>query len=152
MDFKMVTIKHYAFKDVTVEIPINWLINPYDNKNWVLNFLSLRWLKDKSESEIYSILNDFYHYHYVLKKKNVYLHSLRGDHAAAIRIELLINFLDIYRDNLDLVQIIKNIFKSEISLLLNEKMYRKGHNHGLMLDNAIIELYLVAPELFKNDK
>ncbi|MCH7304938.1 heparinase II/III-family protein [Acinetobacter sp. NIPH 1869] len=142
----MLKVKHYAFKEVPVKYPINWLLDPYKNKNWVLHFLSLRWTASLSFEDKVKVVEDFYNFHFVKKRQNAYIKTLRGDHAAAIRIKILIELAK-KSSSEKVFELVNETISNEVQNLTQDSMYRVGHNHGLMLDNAILDIYFFNKEI-----
>lgn len=137
------------YKNFVTAIPIDWKANKYNLKHWAHNFMSLRWLSAEQFDPliILFILRDFYHYHCVKRNKNPYYDSLRGDHTISIRAHV---FMDLYRFfylsddeylRVPILGIINRLLDEELVNLTNPALYRQGHNHGLMIDQALIELY-----------
>lgn len=83
-----IVVRHSSsFKPYKLSFPINWVVNPYNNKNWVHHFNSLRWLpSEKNVDKVELVLRDFYKFHCIKNNKNPYYNELRGDHTAAIRL------------------------------------------------------------------
>lgn len=145
-----IIIRHSsAFKPYETKLPINWKANPYQNKNWMHHFNSLRWLLVENDQElIESILRDFYKFHCLKNNNNPYYNALRGDHTAAIRLGVLVKLKDEFasKNSISGAGICNRLIKEELKNLQNEKMYRAGHNHGLMADIALLSLIKDAPE------
>lgn len=145
-------VNHYGFKPYKVSLPIDWRINPYSNKNWQHHFMSLRWINHKAltEEQLYRVLMDFYNFHVKKKVNNPYYDQLRGDHTAAIRLGNLASFYLHYKDglNIPLIGILIRLIRADIDNLQATKMYRAGHNHGLMVDISLLEV-LANKEFFK---
>ena len=148
-----IVVKHSSsLKPYKLSFPINWLANPYDNRNWLHHFNSLRWLSSEKDLEkVEKTLRDFYNFHCVKKNKNPYYSGRRGDHTAAIRLGVLLAFKDRFSsiDSSSGVGICERLVKEEIRNLHSEKLYRPGHNHGLMVDLALMRLVLDHPEYKK---
>lgn len=148
-----IVVKHSSsLKPYKLSFPVNWLVNPYENKNWLHHFNSLRWLGSERDLEkVEKILRDFYKFHCVKKKKNPYYSGRRGDHTAAIRLGVLLTIKGRFSilDNSSGVGICERLIKEEIKNLHSEKLYRSGHNHGLMVDLALMRLVLDHPEYKK---
>ncbi|KGT46203.1 heparinase II/III family protein [Acinetobacter sp. HR7] len=137
MDF---FVSHYAFKNLKVTIPINWNIDPYKNKNWVLHFMSFRWMERFSIGDQLILVKDYFDFFYVKKNRDTYIKTLRGDHAAAIRLSFLINLAS--KQTGENKFFLRELIQKEILNALDDKMYRAGHNHALMLDNSLLDCYL----------
>lgn len=140
----MIEVRHSsAFKPYRLDFPIDWKADPYSNKNWMHHFNSLRWLPaEKNLDLIEKTLRDFYNFHCIKKNKNPYYNELRGDHTAAIRLDVLIKINSKFQTNNSIsgIGICNRLIKAEIKNLHNEKIYRAGHNHGLMIDLALLDL------------
>ena len=132
-----VPIYHEKFGKLELTFPIDWSMNPYESKNWMHHLNSLRWLKEGKEID--SVIRDFYTYHFTNKKRHPYFNTRAGDHTISIR---LIKCCEIYA-NADkaLRLILEKIMMNDISSLMNESVYRSGHNHGLMADVSLLQAY-----------
>ena len=128
------------------------MINPYNNKNWCHHLNSLRWVKDLEDLELQKkILTSFYSFHCKRKIQNPYYFSIRGDHTAAIRMNVLIDIKKKFQKNgiIGGVGICKRLINEELCNLLRKDMYRAGHNHGLMVDLSILNLIVQDREFEK---
>lgn len=133
-----------------VSFPIKWDMDPFNNRNWRHHFVSLRWLKNHRDEEFrLAVLRDFYDFHIVKRKKNPYYSELRGDHTMAIRVSELLLLVDGFRQtaNKQGLAICESLVKAEILNMSRPVVYRSGHNHGLMLDMALMKCGLAFPEL-----
>ena len=145
-------LKYTGFKPYRLDSPsINWIANPYNNKNWMHHFNSLRWLLGENNLErVEKVLGDFYKFHCVNKKRNPYYNELRGDHTAAIRLavfrEIKGRFFSV--GSKGGVGICNRLIREEIKNLHSKKIYRAGHNHGLMVDLALLDLIVELPEFY----
>lgn len=140
-----------SFEDITLKLPINWRQNPFNNKNWVHHFMSLRWAlnKDMEPLKLKLLLTDFYNYHIRKAVNNPHYNTIRGDHTAAERINGLCFEYERFKDYADLALpgVIIRLLKSDINNLLSEHMYRAGHNHALMVDKALVKCAIEIPKL-----
>ncbi|WP_185775953.1 heparinase II/III domain-containing protein [Alcaligenes faecalis] len=133
-----------------VSFPIRWDADPFNNRNWRHHFVSLRWLKNHRDEEFrFVVLKDFYDFHVVRRKKNPYYSELRGDHTMAIRTSELLSLVDGFKKlgHIQGVAICEALVKAEILNMSRPEVYRSGHNHGLMLDMALLRSGLAFPEL-----
>lgn len=149
----MIIIRHPAFPDWKVSLPFDWNSDPYKSKNWRHHVCSLRWLRGvKDERKVFLILKDFYDFHIIRKRKNPYYSDLRGDHTISIRIHELIFNLDrfIYSRDVDAEELCMGLIKEELNNITDDKNYRSGHNHGLMMDIALLKFYLRFNSSFTN--
>lgn len=139
------------FDNVYLTLPINWRQDPFNNKNWMHHFMSLRWIlkNDTDPQKLKLLLTDFYNYHLRKESNNPYYNSLRGDHTAAERMNGLCKTYSKYENyhDLSLYGIIVRLIKGDIGNLLSESMYREGHNHALMVDMALINCFIAVPDL-----
>lgn len=139
-----VVLRHRAFGSYAIDFPINWNIDPFKNKNWRHNLNSLRWLGDEKDlQKIEKCLRGFYNFHYVKKIKNPYHSEIRGDHTSAIRLSVLVSLKARFESEgvQSGIGICKKIIKQELFNLQRPEMYRAGHNHGLMVDLALLEFF-----------
>lgn len=139
----IVTVKYPFFSNFSTELPINWCTNPFKNKNWLHNFNSLRWLKNEEDLvKTEMILRDYYKFHCVKNKNNPYYSSIRGDHSASIRLGVLYEIAEKFKnkENISGFGICNRLIIAEIANLHRKEMYRSGHNHGLMVDISLLDL------------
>ncbi|MGP5191724.1 heparinase II/III domain-containing protein [Vreelandella alkaliphila] len=132
-----------------VSFPIDWRADPFKSRSWMHHFSSLRWLNSSySYLLTLSILTSFYKFHCEKKIKNPYYNEVRGDHTAAVRLGVLISIEKEYGAHADssIKNIVRRLIVQEIKNLQSDKMYRSGHNHGLMVDLALLNLVLDCPE------
>ena len=137
-------IRHYAFPDFSIALPVNWLVDPFQNKNWRHHFNSLRWLATIDDlSEIRALLLSFYNFHCVKKKFNPYYSTLVGDHTAAIRIGVLRRLREKFLESgvVGAQGLCNRLITEELVNLQRPAMYRAGHNHGLMVDIALLDFW-----------
>jgi len=134
-------VPHVAFKPVKISIPVDWAMDPYDNRNWRHYFISLRWFSGVSPNAKIAFLNDFYNFHFVRKRPNNMLTDLIGDHAAALRLDVVGKLYNkaIRDGEQSTADLCERIMRKDIVMLLTPKIYRAGHNHGVMADTAILE-------------
>lgn len=142
------TIRH-GLGSYIVTFPIDWIADPFKSRSWMHHFLSLRWLNSSySYLLTLSILTSFYKFHCVKKIKNPYYNELRGDHTAALRLGVLTSIeknIAEYQDP-SLKNILRRLIIQELENLQSDKMYRPGHNHGLMVDLALLDLVFAFTE------
>lgn len=138
---KLATIRYASFNEFNVGFYVDWAVDPYGVLNWRHNFLSLRWIDFKSDKEkIKLILASFYYFHYLEKKENNMIGARLGDHTTAIRISVLCKLRELFlnNDENNYVFLCEFLVKKDIDTLWSEKVYRKGHNHGVMADTEIL--------------
>ncbi len=150
----------YSYSEDTLD----WSIDPYENKTWVLYFHSLRMVSyllnafEMTKELIY------------LKKAQWFINSwidnnpLQGkktstqawrDHSVASRIITFIYFWDYYRNS----EIFDEEFSKKFIDILEEhgefialdENYTFRHNHGIMQSRALLELSILFPN-FKNSQ
>ncbi|WP_197064664.1 heparinase II/III family protein [Achromobacter sp. RTa] len=105
--------------------------------------MSLRWVTTRDNiSAAAEILRNFYNFHCERGIRNPHYNELRGDHAATIRVNHILNFRDKFlgQGNTEAAKLCDLILFEEIKNLQNPEMYRKGHNHGLMIDITLLKL------------
>ena len=137
-----VEITHPNFPAICKKLPINWSKNEYQSKNWIHHLNSLRWITDDENVE--QIIRDFYRHNILEKKFNPYFNTRAGDHSATIRLGILAEQLTKCSESLR--PIIEEIIHSDIGMLLDKNVYRKGHNHGLIADTALLKMALSSPK------
>ncbi|MGO3744456.1 MAG: heparinase II/III domain-containing protein [Alcaligenes aquatilis] len=148
--FKPFLLNYSKFGSYKISFPIKWDIDPFNNRNWRHNFVSLRWLKNhRDEGFRISVLKDFYDFHITKKRKNPYYSDLRGDHTMAIRASELLLLAEGFKKvgNSLGIAICEVLVKAEILNMSRPAVYRTGHNHGLMLDMALLKCGLAFPSL-----
>lgn len=139
-----IQVQHAAFPAVVLSDPIDWAINPYNSPAWLHHFMSLRWIPANFDADLlFYIVKSFHQFHCVRQSRNPYYTHLRGDHAAVIRIEQILSFRKRFSelDNIPAMGICDRIIRAEALNLQRAEMYRKGHNHGLMVDIALLTLW-----------
>lgn len=147
---KSFLLTYSKFGKYKVSFPIKWDVDPFGNRNWRHNFVSLRWLKNyRDEGFRLAVLTDFYDFHVVKGRKNPYYSELRGDHTMAIRTSELLFLVEGFRktSNGQGLAICERLVKAEILNMSRPAVYRSGHNHGLMLDMALLKCGLAFPDL-----
>jgi hypothetical protein len=132
---KKITLHHDKFGDTELTLPIDWSMNPHGNKNWMHHLNSLRWLGKHHSPE--EIIEDFYTYHFVNKNRHPYFNTRAGDHTISIRLIKCCNMHE--NASSSLKTLLEKIMQFDISSLMKESVYRPGHNHGLMVDVALLE-------------
>ncbi|OZI75712.1 heparinase II/III domain-containing protein [Bordetella genomosp. 2] len=141
---KLAVVRHQAFDNVTLHLPIEWRMDPFQSKSWQHHFMSLRWINPEILGEnLLTVLRSFYNFHCVKEINNPYYNNLRGDHTATIRLQQLITFRRYYesKDDVPGVGLCNRLIIRDIANLQSPTMYRAGHNHGLMADIALLDLY-----------
>ena len=141
------TIKH-PLGDHTMSFPVNWSIDPFRNRAWQHNLCSLRWL-NSSHSFLFKLflLQSFYKYHCVQKRNNSFYNTIKGDHTASIRLSVFSVLKSLNDNDPYFSALISKLIHEEIRNLQDSRMYRAGHNHGLMVDISLLRLMLVHPDL-----
>lgn len=140
---------NHSLGSKAVTFPIDWRADPFKSRSWMHHFSSLRWLNSSySYLLTLSILTSFYKFHCEKKIKNPYYNEVRGDHTAAVRLGILISIEKEYGAHADssIKNIVRRLIVQEIKNLQSDKMYRSGHNHGLMVDLSLLNLVLGCPE------
>src|SRR5690606_8464130 len=143
-------LNYSKFGNHKISFPIKWDADPFSNRNWRHNFVSLRWLKNHRDEDFrIAVLKDFYDFHIVKRKKNPYYSDLRGDHTMAIRASELLVLAEDFKKigNVQGLTICEDLVKAEILNMSRPAVYRSGHNHGLMLDMALLKCGLAFPDL-----
>ncbi|AFO47238.1 heparinase II/III domain-containing protein [Pseudomonas putida] len=136
------TIKYGRFKEVTIESPVNWSMNPFQVLNWRHNLLSLRWLtKSIPLKKRHLVLMDFFEFHYKNKNQNDMIGTRLGDHTTSIRLSHIDKMIDDFdlAGETEAVALCKELMIADVNTLLSAEVYRHGHNHGVMADTAILE-------------
>lgn len=139
-----IVVDHPVFGPYAMAFPIKWTANPFDNKNWLHHFNSLRWLrKEEDLIKVEKSLRSFYNFHCIKNIKNPYYSEIRGDHTAAIRLTALVELKNRfeYSGVISGVGICQKLIKNELVNLQRPEMYRAGHNHALMVDLALLEIF-----------
>lgn len=109
-------------------------------------------MNEKKLKIVEEVLRDFYNYHCVRKNKNPYYNDKRGDHTAAIRMGVFVKLKEKFSaiDSVSGMGVCNRLLKEEVVNLQSPRMYRSGHNHGLMVDIALLELMVDSPEYKKS--
>lgn len=143
---EFIEIRHAKFGLTNLTIPIDWIMDPYNSKNWRHHLNSLRWLKGLSTSIKEDVIQDFFDFHVKKQKKNSYFNTRAGDHTTTIRLQLLYQYFE--ESSSDLKPIIESLIEQDIITLFNPRVYRPGHNHGLMADVALLNLAYVGKRFY----
>ena len=133
-------LKYSGFPDYKLEFPINWIVNPFNNLNWQHHFCSLRWIEDLSLEDSLEIIKDFYNFHVIEGIQNPFFSEKKGDHTMSIRLKIVFDLYKKYILKGDSAgkEFCISLLKSDLNNLLNDSNYSYGHNHGLMLDLALL--------------
>jgi len=134
-------LRYSKFKPVELRIPVDWAMDPFDNRNWRHNLLSLRWFGRAPLAVQVAFLHDFYIFHFLQKRPNSMVGTRLGDHTTALRLESVggLHSKSIQVGDQRTVGLCERIMRKDIATLLSPKVYRAGHNHGVMADTAILE-------------
>ncbi|MDH4865635.1 heparinase II/III family protein [Alcaligenes nematophilus] len=138
---KIATIKYANFDDFNMDFYVDWSIDPYGVLNWRHNFLSLRWIDFKlNKKNIKLILASFYYFHYLKQNENNMIFSRLGDHTTAIRVSVLrrIRRLFLADNEPGFIFLCEFLIKKDLDALISDKVYRNGHNHGVIADTEIL--------------
>jgi len=130
------------YPEVTIEIPIDWGMDPFDAQNWRHNLVSLRWTNELALPDKKKILEDFYNYHYVMRKRNTLINTRAGDHTTSFRLNILRSLLIESKKSPaqfeGIAALCYKLMMEDVETLLSPEIYRRGHNHGLMADIAVL--------------
>ena len=141
MSAENVEINHTLFGKTSLKFPIQWDMDPHSNKNWCHHLMSLRWLKKVEQEHLkLQIIKDFHKFHIVDRRKNRYYSGLLADHTMAIRSDILLWLYKEFLTHSDLegAAITMALLRDTVRNMLEPVAYRVGHNHGLMLDMALL--------------
>ena len=135
---KNVTIKHSTFGETNLTLPLDWNFDPFNSRNWRHHFNSLRWMKGMDRTLQEMVIMDFYNFHLVDQNKNIYFNTRAADHTMTLRIEILAKMHHLVNETSR--KFIDEIISNDVSNLMNDSIYRIGHNHGLMADVCILSV------------
>lgn len=155
------TLVYSRFPPYSLTLPINWCDNPFDNRQWQHNFLTLRWLPstcpDMTDPEALeqslAILDDYLAWHLDADtKKSPYYNTRLGDLTAGIRMPILTEFYLFLSDSpdQDKSSIRERLFsqmRAELDLMLSEAFYKKRSNHLVGLDIGALHALILIPTL-----
>ena len=154
--------KHSTFPVYNIPIPINWIDfndknNQFTNNSWQFQFRSLSWLhwytdqkikKDPNKSLDLNLKHQIGGYIISDYTKNALSKSFAygfGDHPTARRLDRTREFLQSYISHSDTLDISILKYAVQLSLchyfaLMMNKYYKDyPHNHGLMMDIALMK-------------
>lgn len=152
------TIPAYkGFDAVKFNITKDWHINPYDSKNWSHHFMSLRWLSEKITSTnekdrmiAWNLIKSFIKYHLTSRRINTHY---TNEHTVAERIKFLLHAISTLDDVLNHEDkvFLKDYLRQLVDLCLSGEAYLENHNHGLMVDEALV-LCSIKLDLLSEDE
>lgn len=137
------TICYRGLEPVTIYSRWDWYLDKTYPKNFVHHIMSFRWLKDVSDVDTRNqIINSWTNYHNSDGKKSKFYLGRDADHSASVRLRVLLNIMEenddcSLRDD-EAVQNVSGEIDKIIESCLKGKTYKKGHNHGLMVDLSLI--------------
>lgn len=134
-------LKYGKFDNVQLVEPIDWAMDPFKVLNWRHNFLSLRWLIKSVPLETKrAVIVSFYDFHCKARQANDMVGSRIGDHTTSIRIDELLRLRNEFlaADDHPVSALCEEILRADMATLLSEKVYRSGHNHGVMADISLL--------------
>ncbi|EGO0810594.1 hypothetical protein ITK70_001566, partial [Campylobacter lari] len=132
----------YNNERIKFTFPFDWSKNPYRVSSFPHHLMSLRWIDDSFTIEsIRLVLIDFYNFHFIRNIKHPYYVKIQADHSTCIRLFKLYSIKEIFKNDIELSYMIDNIIYRDLAFLQNKKVYRVGHNHGIMSDSAILFFY-----------
>lgn len=141
VDGAVYLLKYGKFDNVQLVAPIDWAMDPFKVLNWRHNFLSLRWLIKSVPLETKrAVITSFYDFHCQKKKANDMVGTRIGDHTTSIRIDEILRLRNEFlaADDREVVGYCEEILRLDMETLLSEKVYRSGHNHGVMADTSLL--------------
>lgn len=156
-------IEYSRFPAFEIRLPVDWAADPFDNRQWIHNFFTLRWLATTNPFEAVrtdtealrqslEILEDYIRHHSNAEtEKSLYYTTRLGDLAAGIRMPILTEFFLFLRAHPEWVsnaldQKLLLQIQSELELMLSEAFYEKKSNHLVGLDTGALHALLLIPE------
>lgn len=148
------------WKPVKIENP-TWLENPYKDDSWVLYYQSLDFLPyvlnayEATGKKEYLEKANFYVFEWIKSNRKIYSSKSNfawNDHGTANRLLNLIQFWKSYRESelyndKDAKELMYSLVQH--GKFLNEDGNYTKSNHGIMQDQALIELSVLFPQLPK---
>lgn len=141
---KEVKLKYRHFGSMRLKIPIDWKADPFESSNWVHNFLSLRWTNDLDRDLARLVVVDFLNWLEGEEGNIEYISGRYRDHTTAIRVVVLDEFMRNESDS-ELARRIDREVERELTELIFSATYKFGHNHGLLIDQAVLEVLSHRP-------
>ncbi len=133
---------NYKDKRIALNLPFNWARNPYKISSYPHHLMSLRWINEEfSKEQVRMIILDFYNFHFIKKVLHSYYIKIQADHSTCIRLFKLYQIKDLFKDDNEIFDIINCIIIRDLKFLQNKKVYRIGHNHGIMADATLLFFY-----------
>jgi hypothetical protein len=135
------TIKYRGLQEIDVFSLNDWYKDQSLPRNLVHHLMSLRWLGEIKEFELKkTIIKDFITYHSTSKKLSKFYLGGTADHSASIRLKFLFEMLDDDRNlvPLDDLTVVRNEIHKTLDSCVSGQTYKEAHNHGLMVDLALI--------------
>lgn len=128
----------YGGRQIKIDFPINWAKNPFKISAYPHHLMSLRWINESfSKEQIRTIILDFYNFHFVKKVSHSYYVQMCADHCTCIRLFKMYRIRSLFDDDSEILNIISCIIARDLKFLQNDKIYRVGHNHGIMADATL---------------
>ncbi|WP_279144056.1 heparinase II/III domain-containing protein [Helicobacter pullorum] len=132
----------YGGRQIKIDFPINWAKNPFKISAYPHHLMSLRWINESfSKEQIRTIILDFYNFHFVKKVSHSYYVQMCADHCTCIRLFKMYRIRSLFDDDSEILNIISCIIARDLKFLQNDKIYRVGHNHGIMADTTLFFFY-----------
>ncbi|QDK19136.1 hypothetical protein ES815_12805 [Leclercia adecarboxylata] len=144
-------IYYRNFGPIEIKETNQWYFDELFPGNVCHHIMSLRWIKDiKNPSIKKEIIKSFISYNqspYQAKSK-FYLGE-QADHTTSIRLEILTNLIKEFDDDEELVILIRYELLKNIESCISDT-YKKGNNHGLMVDKAVLDSIFTDEAIFSN--
>jgi len=142
------------YEPVTVSLPIDWAMTPYDDPTWHLYFLSLHWFETIPPALAGKILIHW-NEEFLLEESSSYF--VWNDHAVSLRIHSVARMVSAYIAAGEPVarEVLwagARLITTHLYALATGQCYKAFHNHGVMQDRAILRTILKYPAFVDSDK
>lgn len=137
------------FPTTELSAPIDWYQNPHGSSNWVHHFLSLRWLSECEDSACLRIIEDFLCWLGSDSVAREFIQGQKRDHTSAIRLTVLARLLDRFGQHRIASHVEREIYALKEELL-GSQVYKTGHNHGLLIDESLLQVAAQIPGVLED--
>lgn len=137
---EVLELRYRSFAPFALSSPIDWAADPYGVRNWCHHFLSLRWVPGLGDADRErQVIRDFLVYHSdPTRPRSPYFDSRVADHTLAIRLGVLLRYWR--QDSSD--DLLRRAIRHNIERMSAQDVYPKAHNHGFMIDIALLKCAL----------
>lgn len=140
---KLYSLNYRGLQSVDIYTCMDWYKDEQLPRNFAHHLMSLRWLDEIKDFESKKIIiMDFVRYHSESEKISKFYLGRAADHSASIRVKVLSAALESesYLFSEKDYEIVKGEIYKIIDSCIAGNTYKEAHNHGLMVDLALIDM------------